>query len=112
MEVESRPAIVELDDEWVLVAQDLHERQTYQLSVRIARMAEQRVPVPIAIPLAFIIAGLVFIAIGILRPDALWETGKVVQGREWLGETGMSACFIVFGVLLGAAGGSGLRNRR
>jgi len=46
-----------------------------------------------------LLIGVVFILVGILRPSALWDTGKVVSGRRWFGETGMSAVFIVFGLI-------------
>jgi hypothetical protein len=60
--------------------------------------------IPIAVPLGMIAMGLVFVVFGLARPDFIWTTGKVVQGREWMGDTGMSALFAGFGGVFSLAG--------
>lgn len=60
-------------------------------------MDDQRALNLLKIPALLI--GVVFILAGIFRPSVLWDTGKVESGRKLLGETGMSAVFIVFGLI-------------
>jgi hypothetical protein len=46
-----------------------------------------------------------FVVTGALRPEWLWNLGKVQTGRRWFGEGGVAALFIVFGsafALMGA----------
>lgn len=60
-------------------------------------MDDQRALTLLRIPALLI--GALFILVGLLRPAVLWNMGKVVSGRKVLGETGMSAVFIVFGLI-------------
>jgi len=58
---------------------------------------------PLFVPLVGIIVGALFVLTALARPDFLWNMGKVRMGREWLGDTGMSACFLVVGIALASA---------
>ncbi len=46
-----------------------------------------------------LLIGAVLVLVGIARPSMLWDSGKVESGRRLLGDTGMSAVFIVFGLV-------------
>lgn len=52
-----------------------------------------------ALRIPALVIGAIFILVGLLRPAVLWNMGKVESGRKVLGETGMSAVFIVFGLI-------------
>jgi len=60
-------------------------------------MDDQRALKLLRIPALLI--GVLFILVGIFRPSVLWDLGKVESGRKVLGEGGMSAVFIVFGLI-------------
>ncbi len=60
-------------------------------------MDDQRALTLLRIPALLI--GVMLILVGLVRPSMLWDTGKVESGRRVLGETGMSAVFIVFGLV-------------
>ena len=53
---------------------------------------------------ALAIGGLIFILVAVVQPAFLWEMGKVQQGREWFGDTGVAVVFGVFGCILSAVG--------
>ena len=67
--------------------------------------------VPIAIPLFVIAIGLLFVASGAIRPEFVWELGKLRSGRAWLGDAALATVLIVFGLALAAVGGILLRRR-
>jgi hypothetical protein len=48
--------------------------------------------------------GLALVAVGLLRPELLWDLGRVRAGRAVAGDAAVSGLFIGVGVLLAAAG--------
>jgi len=67
--------------------------------------------VPLAVPLTAIITGALLALIGLARPSFVWNLGKMRQGRDWMGETGMTVLFVVFGVAMIAVGLVAARKR-
>jgi formate-dependent nitrite reductase membrane component NrfD len=51
-----------------------------------------------------IVIGLALVAVGLLRPELLWDLGRVRAGRAVAGDAAVSGLFIGVGVLLAAAG--------
>ena len=73
-------------------------------------MGEQRIPIVVAIlPM---IVGLLFVVFALAKPDFLWSMGKVRAGREWMGEGGMTAAFVVVGLALIGVGAAVMMKRR
>lgn len=60
--------------------------------------------VPVAVPITAFVVGAMFAIFGIARPAFVWNTGKVQQGRAWIGDTGLTIFFVVFGLALIAVG--------
>jgi hypothetical protein len=63
-------------------------------------MAPENSAVRLVAPAVLSFVALAFAMIGILRPEFLWSMGKVQTGRRLLGDSGMSAFFVVLGALL------------
>ena len=65
-------------------------------------MGEQKIP--IAVGILPLVVGAAFVVIAIARPAFIWNLGKVRAGREWMGDTGVTAFLIVVGLALIGAG--------
>jgi hypothetical protein len=59
----------------------------------------------IAVPLMAVVVGALFVAAALLKPAFMWDLGRIRLGREWFGETGMTALMVGFGVMFMALGG-------
>jgi hypothetical protein len=60
-------------------------------------MSEQ---VPVAVPVVTVVVGAAFVLIGLLRPTFLWNLGKIRAGRDWIGDGGMTAALVIFGLVI------------
>lgn len=63
-------------------------------------MAPDNSAVRLLAPAVLAFVALAFAMIGILRPEFLWNMGKLQTGRRLLGENGLSVFFIVLAALL------------
>lgn len=66
---------------------------------------------PAVVPIFAIVVGLVLVVIGLAHPGFLWESSKVAAGRDALGDGGMSAVFVSFGLVFCGVAGLALKRR-
>lgn len=57
-------------------------------------------PPPLVIGVIGLLAGALFVSIGLFRPSFLWSTPKVAQGIKSVGEGTVRAVFVLFGLLM------------